>query len=511
MTNCALRTIQSVILTFVVLTGFTSSAYAIGDSGGCTRPSKLIDIAAFGTPKELIDFIDVTVNYQWDALSPQSRRSLEAKVTAKEEWRTKAKRALVNGAVYCSGVEWLLDHAAMNGNISVVQWLLDAGADPSGTNSGSHGQTIFERCAGYLRQSTRSDGLSLDEVVRRRNLAFKLLVSRGGDVNRVTADSGNGYNYPPKNSLTHCSDESMLSLLLELGADRSPQKKGELWRYAPLQDAAWRAVGDENKLGKVAILARGGFNDLRGTRIEQTLAEACAQMKNQPSCLKLATIVQVSPGVIPGAKHKSSIGHVQGKEFSLYREACSFPELKFYDDFEPIAVTTRSDWKIDNKRIGPREIIVSIDFAKKPVVLFLTGLYATRWNIHKANHTRIVGAVVTTTHQADLRKDQKNELVGLDASIPVYFGKSCGVFVSENYLDIPKLIGWHGYDPTSLDPFRRKKIERFFILESGSVDIGEKIPPDPVKPQVSAPPPTPKPRIVPASPPVPRPTAIPHR
>jgi hypothetical protein len=225
---------------------------AIGDSGGCGRPTKSIETATFGTPNDMQELLVETMKWQWNTLHPLAQKLIKASDRATAEWRREVIRNFVNAPIGCSSGEWFLDHAVEGGNIEVIKWLLDQGANPNAGLMVPHHsyESIFFRCP-HARLDRRPDGLTSDQAIEKTTQAYKFLISKGADINRQL-NRGGSFSNGATNALVQCLNDEMIPTLLELGINRSPKNvwngraedefDDETTRYAPLQEAIWLSL-----------------------------------------------------------------------------------------------------------------------------------------------------------------------------------------------------------------------------------------------------------------------------
>ncbi len=457
----------------LLLIGASSDSFAIADGSSCSRPDKLIELAAFGQPNEMKETLIAWVARRWNAMPPQLQNLFQSDVRSMDEWRIDAKNSLINAPIYC-GNEWLLDYAVSGGNIAMVQWLLDEGADP---NAGKidpkqfSSQSIFFRCPNAITRN-RPDGISEDEARQRTFQAYKLLIKRGADINRATLLSSGTRGL--SNALVNCSNDEMIPVLLALGVERSPQFQGTALTYVPLQESLRLTLNPfaRNFLERAKLLAQGGFNDLKGTSIEQDLREDCTRQENTARCSEIAAFVKLSPGTISGVASRSTVGSLVPEEFRPRKEVCAFPELQFFSEYDVVSIAAKGGRKLGleyNEKSGEIvQVDVIVNNPGKPIFLFLDSEQSTIWNIARTGDTKIIGVAAHKKFSAI------STIVGLEVDIPTYVGYGCG---NSTYFGSPPKFTNSWLDPNSVLPLRRTKVPQPLEVLGDVIHIGASLSP----------------------------------
>ncbi|MDM0108477.1 hypothetical protein QTH97_26245 [Variovorax sp. J22R24] len=361
----------------------------------------------------------------------------------------------------------LLYFAVQNGNLEVVTWLLDAGINPSGTDSGTVRNTIFSACPVSYSGKKRPDGLTFEDVMPRTVKAYQLLVSRGGDLNRVEAWG--------ENALMVCRNEAMWPILIELGVSRSPQGDKKNVRLAVLQDAVNGALSYDQArapaaLRKAQLLAINGFNDLRGTTVEKSVFEACKRPERRATCEVLAKLIYFSPGTFdPSFARYSFPGGADEKPKE--KEICFFPELQVYtEDLDVLPVLGTKGKALDaafNWREGEvRQHDIAVRHRARPVILYLRSKQPALWNVRYATDSRIAAVIIDPKPYG-----AQSKVIGLPPTTPVYLGALCNASFLDR--DIPTLHRNKDIDPGSLDPLARHQRKPIAALLAEKDVIGD--------------------------------------
>ncbi len=399
-------------------------------------------------------------------MRPTVQKSIKANQRATSEWVNEAKLDFVNAPIFCSSGEWFLDHAVAGGNMEVIQWLLDQGANP---NAGrwepkNSYESIFFRCP-HPRLDRRPDGLTPEQAVKKTFQAYQYLISKGADINRQL-DRGGSFSRGATNALVKCYNDDMIPMLLELGINRSPTSywdgnvqeefDAESKRYAPLQEALWSALTSNRSLKRAEMLAHGGFNDLRGTKIEKRLRDDCDKEKYRKICSDIGSIVQLSKKTIPWLDEKNA-NNAKGKTAAKStRRTCAFSELGAYADYDLVSIAATGE--------DIPAIEVSINKPGKPLFLFLESLQMKQWKIRHTKQTQIIGVVARSNGAVP------DEVLGLEMGTPVYVGRDCSGFIDFRG-GTPKLVRRYA-SMKSTDPFGRADLPAPLIVEGYRVFVG---------------------------------------
>lgn len=433
-----------------------TAAHALGGDGGCTYDRSLMDAASNGSPSELARRMEAAVARAWSATDPDARTLLSSSSRALQEWQAYAKGNFLNKMGRC-GEDRLMDRAISGGNLEVVDWLLDQGADPS--VPGSSGESVFERCPA----ARPGPGLDEAEADRHTAEAYRHLIARGANKNRIYHVAGGD---PPLNALAACSKPKMLQLLLDLGFDRSPQEDGPPALHGPLQEKVRRALHEPRLLDDVRVLAQGGFNDLRGTRVETQLFEWCRDASVVEVCRQLQPLLQVNPGIWPESVAPMPVDP-PAQAFGAHRETCSFPELQFLHGDLELAAVSEGDERHTGVRLRgsddeARLVEVIVNSPDRPALLYLYSDEPRIWSIRMTPGTRILGAV--------LSRPEPGMVLGLPAATPV----------AQAYCRVVARPGVAPFKPVTrptLDPFERGLPIKQYGVRRGPTVVGEPLSP----------------------------------
>ena len=288
----SISSIERITLAFLLaisMLAYSGSIFAIGDSGGNTCAGSLVSsrdlqkIAGFGTPEELRTAIEEmaqrSLKLRASERIPLWRRLVFRKSTPATATKLEvdmAVREMINIPTCNSGGARMLDYAAGGGNLPVVEFLLALGADPEAIEdspNGNYPTSLFFRCI-------KPYGGQIE--ISRKLAAYKLLVSKGADVNRLTR-RGTG-------ALLNCRDPDAFKLLLTIGA------KIEATEYDPLDHWAHEAVvsGHLEELAIVKILSELPKADKSLTRrTEKRVCIECSGTGTDAFCRQLETLVEV--------------------------------------------------------------------------------------------------------------------------------------------------------------------------------------------------------------------------
>ncbi|WP_157275299.1 hypothetical protein [Pelomonas sp. Root1444] len=427
-------------LTALMLLLCAGAAHAIGDSGGCTLDRIWIDTLKDGTPAALATQVSTRTERAWKTLAPRERKLLSSTPRALQEWQALQKNKLLNGSsVGCAeGVP--IDRAILGGNLEVLRWLLQEGADPNGP-SGLN--TVFDRCPSA--PSRRGGTFDREQTAA----LYKLLIAHGADMNGTQPE----LNFRAGNALTSCHSLDMLQLFLDMGMNRSPQHGDVRVLNAPLQSAVWAALSDPGHLDRVRVLAQGNANDVRGTEIESRLYRYCRYSARwAANCKLLEPLLRVSLGTWP-AMAPIAGNTLPADAFSAHREACHFPEVAFVKDFE-IAVVTRSrgiatGMTFPGASEEAREVQIIVNSPGKPVFLVLSAQTPRIWLIRHTAGTQIMAVVI---HRELANKSAPQAVLGLDKKT-LLANVHCQVdFTDDGHMDARDRRRQRN---DSLDPFDR--------------------------------------------------------
>ena len=466
----------SLSILVLILSIFSAPALAIGGAG-CATPSlqnsPLLRAAVEGTPQDIQREIETIADRDDESRDIKTPRWFFMSEKSRAEWRsrrraeiTPIKRAeIINSPVYCSAGEWLLDYAVAAGNVSVVRWLLDAGANP---NAESSGENIFTRCISNPKESGVENSLANSQTTAKRFEALDLVISRGGDLK-------GSYS-----ALYKCKKPELISFYISRGADLSPPTKYRT-KYSPLQYAIESALFGrmwDKGMERTKVFAESGANDIRGLRVESTLRKNCNKPEHRAACSEIAKFVKSSPGTFPSIEYKTKFGRIDESEFSSYRDVCEFPELDFIRDFSAVAVVPIKVWllpktgvNLDRSSGEAVQVNVVVNSPSKPIyILVQYGSGSIIWNFSRTRDTRILAVAVSNN------SDSPHLIAGLDKSTLIvgdvwHTGSGCGG-VSEDQKSPPRAYDGDGED--RLNPFL-KKLDYTYFVSGSTVYIGEPI------------------------------------
>ncbi|MBI2308028.1 MAG: hypothetical protein HYU78_12080 [Rhodocyclales bacterium] len=359
---------------------------------------------AFGTVAEIETFIGKRTSRYLEYLTRKNEAPFRKDHVALQEWQDNFRKKMLFDSVYCSHGEYPLDYAVANGNLTVVQWLLDMGVPPNPRVTSGKGRSIFARCGVVGRISSRPDGLSKEQARERQVEAYRMLLARGGDINDTD----------PFDAVYGCSDPEMHPILKQLGA-RVTAGAFESW----VSRSNWSVLQE---------LAKGERFDFRGTKLEYRLlrnADISGDGADYQSTMgflqRLSGFVRLSPGLLPG--HPAKPADVPGG-FSPIREACYFPEISAYPDFEFVSLVRRANDGLPGQ--NGRDITdVIVSKKEKPILLVLVNDRKTpsNWVIHRSKDANILGVIVLHTRRF------ADDTLSFDPSRPAFFGNfhNCGI------------------------------------------------------------------------------------
>ncbi|QTD45430.1 hypothetical protein [Ottowia testudinis] len=450
------------------------AAWAIGDSaGGCPRPDALLGAARDGTPAQLQAAVETHIDQL--RRQPSHRFSSQEDRTGAQKndpaWRARVRRQVLNDALHCTSSRFLLDEAVAGGNLPNVDWLLNAGADPSGTRQDRFAaarENLFHRCR-FAPSGQKTVSAATQEALR-------YLVRRGAQPN-ATLDGE-----LPRNALTQCDDDAMLPTLLALGVSRSParppdhrrQSLHSLWpapRYAPLQQAVLDHVVGRGSLERVKLLAGKQFNDLRGTVVEGYLAGHCwpsevaANPAKQQRCEQVLRVVQVNPALLQALKITD--GWAARQPAPLAREACVFPEILTTPAYAVKAVYVPDAYA---GAASAPQVIVNVQDTPAPTVLLLSSRKPVRWTVRQAQGTQLLGIIAES-------RDSGLDPGPMEVSpqgVPFLLGSCLGNFGNQDK-GYP-LLSTYNANPSvmMLDPLLRTHDKQTFIVRDNTLSIGMK-------------------------------------
>lgn len=423
MTLWMVRAGTTSLVVVAMMTGSAGNAYAIGDSGGCSRDGEYTDKLAFGSVSEVETLIASRASRYLEYLVREKKASFQNDPVALKKWQEDFRNKLIFDSVYCSHGERPLVHAVNNGNLEVVQWLLDMGVDPGArTGTGSSAQSIFTRCKfGY--QPRRPDGLTAEQVSLRVLEAYRMLLARGVDIN----------DPDPFHSTYGCTSGDMHSMLRQLGARVTP-RAFESWVGAArpgggrVSESTWAVVQG---------LAKGNDFDFRGTKFEYRRLSLAAYRSNQPDLehvieltRRLSNIVRLSPGVVPGQPAKQA--DVPGN-FSPIREMCYFPEISAYPNFQLAALFRRAELNEPDLKVRENAEII-VGKTEAPIILALRSdrLRPTSWVIRQTKEAHILGVVVLDNYDNEGRG---GDTLSFDPARPAYLGRGTLCHVNFRWVD----------------------------------------------------------------------------
>lgn len=450
---------NSVFISAFILFLFSTKAMAIGDAtGGCVAPtienSPLLKAAAFGAPADVMREVEAEIEVASKNVNLQTRLRFSLSKNFRDEWRAKKQTEIVNSPMKCTN-EWILDYAVAAGNVSVVRWLLDVGANP---NAKSLEGNIFTRC---IKDPTLN-GLgkySTDSVGNIKRLeALDLILSRGGDLKQTHS------------ALYACKDLEVVSFYILRGANLSPPTEFDK-KFYPLQLAVNDALmGDAWKKGleRIKVFAKHGANDIRGLHIEGVLRIKCKQSAYEAVCSEIQKHVNSSPGTFASGKYKTKFGKILYDEFNPRRETCEFPEIGFMSDFSAVAVhltpspqLSKYRVKINNKLSDAFVVDVIVDSPLRPIFILLTyNSGPIFWRFSRTQNTKIMAVAVSSLY------DTQHFIGGLDESTIIL--DNCGI--TFEYQKVLEVYGGSSGD-AALNPFRTA-LKNIYFSSSSPINIG---------------------------------------
>jgi hypothetical protein len=454
---------QVSLMTLLTLGG--GDALAIGDSGGCGFDREYARTLAFGTPSTIESYISENTSRRLTYLKRQSKSDTNDPAAMKA-WRDDIRNQMLLQPVPCSHGEFPLDYAVANGNLEVVRWLLDMGADPGAKSPGNR-ESIFTRCGFGQQSGDAPNGLSKEQIQQRMTEAYRMLLARGANIN----------DPDPLRSITGCLRREMYPLLKQLGA-RVTVDAFQSWTRSS------RAAGGgivESNWAVVEELAKGQSFDFRGTEFEYgllTMADARADMSDYEPVIeltrRLSTVVKLSPGIVPGEPaNKSDIP----KNFSPTRSACYFPEIGAYPSFEFIGLVRKKKDGVPPSREGDITA-VSVGKTKEPVLLLLINARETptKWVIRRTKDAHILGVIALNDRRYSIRDE-----LSFDPLRPAIVGDNgvCQVIIrhpdrqTEN--DQIKLVPYSAALPSSrtFNPITLRGVPPLSISENDQFVVGD--------------------------------------
>ena len=413
----ALTHVWGRVLFVSALAAGAQDSAAIGDSSGCGVDLRYVRTLSHGSVADVNALVALKVAEQAQFLEQERKKRNRTTPRPHEVSREEYRAKLIGGQMYC-GINFPIDYAAGHGNVEVVKWLLDQGADPSATSAGPKGN-VFTRCKGL--DYGPPPGMSKQQALERQLEAYRLLVARGADINAMDAFYSGG-----------CLSEEMLPLLHQLGARVTREAFAS--RIAATRNGH---VIYERRWATVVQMARWQSFDFRGTAVEESLAwmlDARAGMSDYDAVVELTrrvgTVVRLSPGIVPGQPARPEDVPTQ---FVPTRETCFFPEISAYPDFEFVAL-----WRDAGPAQTQSNAIsatadttrVNVGHTKAPVLLALVNNRdtPTTWQISLASEARVLGVIVL-----DIYSNQRGskDRLSFDPLRPAYFedGTKCNVHV----------------------------------------------------------------------------------
>lgn len=309
-----------------------------------------------------------------------------------------------------------LDYAVGSGNLDVVRWLLDSGADPAATSVNGE-RNVFTRCVGFGYGVP--PGMSKEQASTRQLEAYRMLLARGADINAID----------PFNASYGCLRRELLPVLLQLGARVTRKAFESHFRAARAvegghREARWRAVEQ---------LAKGQEFDFRGTAFEESLLMMLDARSNMPDyqslvelTRRLSTLVTLSPGIVPDQPARPEDLPAR---FAPARERCFFPEISAYPDFEFLALW-RDPAPGASPSTEPDETEVRVGHTKTPVLLALMNnrQRPTTWKISMTHDAQILGVIVLDAYRSGRGRQ---DALSFDPQRPAFLGEThhCSLLV----------------------------------------------------------------------------------
>lgn len=407
MTVSGLPTFARALIASALVVGAQNAA-AIGDSGGCTVDVKYQRLLSHGSVAEVSAHIAAKVTARAAYIESDRKkwfRSSHSTVTLSDD---QFRASLIRGPVPCN-FNLPVEYAAGHGNLEVLKWLLDKGADPSAR---SIQKNVFTKCLGLAYGP--APGVTRNQAMERQLEAYRLLIANGADVNQQD----------PFHSITGCINEEMFPLLRQLGARLTREAFVSRIRASRSGDRV-----DEKKWSTVEQLAKWQEFDFRGTAVEDDLVMMLRFREGMSDynavvdlTSRVGTIARLSPGVIPGQSARPSD---VPKQFAPRRETCFFPEISAYPNFDFIALwrDAAPEQPNSSRTLDSSDLTrVKVGRTGNPVllVLFNNRDKPTLWKIEQSQGAQVIGVIVLEDSQ---NQRGARDTLSFDPQRPVYFGK----------------------------------------------------------------------------------------
>lgn len=414
---CRASTFVRVLVSSVLVVGAQNAA-AIGDSGGCTVDIEYQRLLSHGSVAEVAAHIDAKVTARAAYIENERKKKKKGWFQSAQSSPTVSddqfRAGLIRNPVPC-GYHFPVEYAAGHGNLEVLKWLLDAGADPSAR---SIQRNVFTKCLG-LAYGPAPD-VPRNRAIQRQGEAYRLLIEKGADVNEQDAF----------NSITGCINEEMFPLLRDLGARLTREAF-----FSRIQAARSGDRVDERRWSTVEQMATWQPFDFRGTAVEDDLVTMLRFRKGMSDynavvdlTKRVGTVARLSPGVIPGQPARPED---VPKQFVPHRETCFFPEISAYPDFEFVALWRES--VLEQATSSPAmdsadSTRVKVGRTKAPVLLMLFNNRnrPTLWKVEEAQGAQVIGVIVL---EDSLNQRGARDTLSFDPQRPVYFGKAGGCYL----------------------------------------------------------------------------------
>lgn len=298
-----------------VVAFYALTAFAIGDSGGCSGfDSREVKAAAEGDAEALLAVIWANVDKEEEQLAWSRRLYFSLSSASRQEWRKSAAKSMADGSpVAFSGScgnpirPSLLTVAVWSGNAETTRALLDLGADPNAPRFDSYGRLASHLFLSCDRTTEVMGDKPRRGVVDKQIDALKLVLAAGGNLNLQSAE------YFGRKSGTHyCADPEILRFYMENGADPSAIMSGD---KTPIETAVYAILLDDfmhrNGLSRFyeveeerikALLVYGKV--LPRFKVMSNIATRCMSEKNERACAILERLI---PGLKSISQQQMSI------------------------------------------------------------------------------------------------------------------------------------------------------------------------------------------------------------
>lgn len=293
--------LSGMVIAFMGLLLPMSSAYAIGDSGGCNPDASPLGRALkHGAPQDLENVIVRFIDSQEEKLVLKKLQfMLPGGDEARQSWRQEMARTVLEGTykrkTSCRRGH-LLPVAIRNANLEVVRYLLGS---PMGLTLNVPEDILFN--------CKYTSPFYTDDQRRRRRDAFALILQmKKADVNAPVGKGAMVSDY----LLGVCNEPELIELFLEYGADASLEYgvrgKEENLRDRAILDALRVMEGGSvarnyHGVERARIYSRILGPSIEGRHVEERARRFCNQLIggerwNSNTCRELSTFIKAAPG-----------------------------------------------------------------------------------------------------------------------------------------------------------------------------------------------------------------------